>query len=104
MCVDVVYIHCTLQDEESRGEVREDINKELSENDNTEVVTIDNFTSINDPVISGEVTIATVNDKYDDSGTISSTQYNEVIQSSDISILIPSHKEGLHYCVHVCSE
>ena len=104
MCVDVVYIHCTLQDEESRGEVREDINKELSENDNTEVVTIDNFTSINDPVISSEVTIATVNDNYDDSGTISSTQHNEVVQSSNISILIPSHKEGLHYCVHLFSE
>ena len=104
MCVDVVYIHCTLQDEESRGEVREDINKELSENDNTEVVTIDNFTSINDPVISGEVTIATIKFKC---VVIQYPQLNtmkKVVQSSDISILIPSHKEGLHYCVHLYSE
>ena len=50
-------------------------------------------------VVDNEVTIVTSND--DNSNSVASTQYSEVVQSSsNNSILIPSNKEGMLLCMY----
>ena len=89
--------------------MREDNKKS---NNNSEVVATVNIshvindqhvTSSIDPVtdhivVDNEVTIVTdVTDNDDGSNIVASTEHSEVVQSSsNISILIPSHKEGIY--------
>ena len=104
--------------------MREDNKKS---NNNSEVVATVNIshvindqhvTSSIDPVtdhivVDNEVTIVTdVTDNDDGSNIVASTEHSEVVQSSsNISILIPSHKEGIYIrnmhsyaymCVCIC--
>ena len=91
-----------------------------SDNDSEVVTTINvshvvndqHFTSSIDPavidhiVVDNEVTIITDDITDNDGGSnivASLTEHNEVIQSSNISVVIPSYKEGIHilYYVHL---
>ena len=78
------------------------------------VINDQHVTSSIDPVtdhivVDNEVTIVTdVTDNDDGSNIVASTEHSEVVQSSsNISILIPSHKEGIyihnmHSYTHMC--
>ena len=68
------------------------------------VINDQHVTSSIDPVVAdhivvdNEVTIVTaVTDSDDGSNIVASTEHSEVVQSSsNISLLIPFHKEGIH--------
>ena len=91
-----------------------------SDNDSEVVTTVNtnhdvndqHFTSSIDPavidhvVVDNEVTIITDDITDNDGGSnivASLTEHSEVIQSSNISVVIPSYKEGIHilYYVHL---
>ena len=87
-----------------------------SDNDSEVVTTVNTNHDVNDQhftssidhvVVDNEVTIVTDNVTDNDSGSnivASLTEHSEVIQSSsNISVVIPSYKEGIHilYYVHL---
>ena len=77
---------CILQDHESKGEVKEDINEQLSEINDQEVSSsIDPV--IDDIVINNEVTIVTDGHCYNSSDNVTSSQHGEAAQPNSPIII-----------------